>query len=78
MLNARGWHVPPGRSIDLPQGVEFMRGGLGYWIYYHPPLNRSYYITGSDASGWDVIEYPQPLCAMCWRRYQEYRQHARI
>ena len=79
MSNAHQWpHIPPGRSIDTPAGTEFMRGGWGYWIYYNPVLNRSYYITGSNLAGWDVIEYDQPLCGMCWQRYQEYRQNARI
>lgn len=66
-------HIPPGSRISLPPGTEHMRGGLGYHIYYNPRLNRSYYITGTNQAGWDVIEYNQPLCNECWKRYRSHR-----
>lgn len=69
------WHVPPGQEIQLPPGTEEMRGGLGYWVWYNPVLNRSYYITGYPAAGYDVIEYVGPLCSTCWERYRRYRQY---
>lgn len=75
---AKQWpHVPPGREVVLPWGSEYMRGGLGYTIYYNPGLNTSYYITGNYGAGWDVIEYNQPLCGKCWERYRSYRRGGR-
>ena len=68
-------HIPPGGEIRLPGGTEFMRAGLGHWIYYNPSLNTSYYITGSATAGYDVIEYSQPLCPKCWERYRRYQQY---
>jgi hypothetical protein len=74
-MNARRWpHIPPGATINLPQGTEFMRSGLGNWTYYNPILNKSFYITGSTMTGYDVIEYDQPLCPLCWERYRRYRE----
>jgi len=52
-----------------------MGGGVTYWIYYNPRLNRSYYIAGSPAAGYDVIEYPYPLCPRCWERYRRFHDN---
>ena len=74
-MTARRWpYIPPGSIINLPQGTEFMRGGLGYWIYYNPYATKSYYITGTESNGYEVIEYDQPLCGECWERYRRYRE----
>lgn len=73
-MAAKQWpHIPPGRQVHLPAGSELMRSGLGHTIYYNPRSNRSYYITGNNRAGWDVIEYDQPFCDLCWERYYQYR-----
>jgi len=75
-MGARQWpRIPPGGSIPLPEGTERMGGGVTYWIYYNPRLNRSYYIAGSPAAGYDVIEYPYPLCPRCWERYRRFHDN---
>lgn len=66
-------HIAPGQTIPLPAQTQLMGGGLTYWIYYNPPLNRSYYLTGSPQAGYDVIEYAHPLCERCWEAYRRYR-----
>ena len=71
------WQVKPGDNIILPQGTEFMRGGMGSEVWYNPVMNRSYYITGSAALGWEITEYDQPLCPRCWERYAEYKEGRR-
>ena len=75
---ARQWHVKPGDTVILPEGSEFMRGGFGgSEIWYNPILNKSYYITGHPDLGWDVTEYDEPLCPLCWERYRRYRRDGR-
>lgn len=71
------WQVKPGGNIILPEGTEFMRGGGGSEVWYNPLMNRSYYITGSAALGWQITEYDQPLCSRCWERYREYTEGRR-
>lgn len=70
----RSWEVKAGDNIILPEGTEFMRGGGGSEVWYNPHMNRSYYITGSPALGWQITEYDQPLCPKCWERYAEYQE----
>jgi len=73
----RVWQVKAGHPIILPQGTEFMRGGLGSEVWYNPVMNKSYYITGSAQLGWQITEYDQPLCSTCWKRYAEYQERRR-
>jgi len=73
-MAAKQWpHIRPGRQVHLPPGSEFMRSGFAHTIYYNPRSNKSYYITGNNRAGWDVIEYDQPFCDLCWERYYQYR-----
>lgn len=73
----RQWHVDPGNEIVIPQGSEIMRQSLGHEIWYSPQLDHSYFIQGSNLSGWDVTEYDQALCGRCWERRDEYRERGR-
>jgi len=68
-------HIPPGVPIDFPAGTELMRSGFGNWVYYNPRQNKSYYVTGGASTGYDVMEYDQPLCDQCWERYRRFRRH---
>ena len=73
----KSWHVAPGQEIILPQGSEQMQQGFGHTIWYSPHLDHSYYIQGSNFSGWDVYEYDTALCGKCWERRAEYRERRR-
>jgi len=72
MGNPRTWKVRPGETIILPVGSELMRSGLGHQIWYNPIINKSYYMMGNNVDGWQIIEYDQPFCDLCWERREAF------
>ena len=74
-LGAIQWHVDPGETIDIPPGAELMAERQAAYIYYNPHINVSYYIAGNELVGWDVIQYPYPLCEKCEARREAFLEN---
>lgn len=72
MQRPKVWESPAGQNVVIPQGSELMAARAFSWIYYNPHLNISYYINGSLRTGFQVIEYPYPLCSLCAERRRRY------
>lgn len=69
---SRSWHVKPEKAIDLPAGTEFMAQRLYSTIYYNPAMNVSWYISGNNLVGYDIIQYPFAFCDLCRARRERY------
>jgi len=66
-----------GKTIELPPGSECMRSGLGSEIWYHPGLDRSFHLYGSNQTGWLITAINGAFCPKCQERRSQYREGRR-
>ena len=76
-MGARRYTSPAGQKVVIPKGSELMTSGAFSWIYYNPYINKSYYISGSMRTGFEILEYDYPLCASCQERRRRYLRDGR-